>query len=119
MEASGEKNVLYTDIVLELLTAYMYDKGNGDKDLADVVMEGVRKNPVLNGKGLMEGLLFSSILHLALMVTVFGVVTGQKREAILQQYAMAYQLTRDNVSNMPQVHPEIVNALLERFEGLI
>jgi len=119
MNDSSEQEVLYTDIVLELLTAYLYDKGNGDKELSDVVMEGVRSHPVLNGKGLMEGLLFSSIIHLALMITVFAITTNQSREEVLKKYAMSYQLTRDTVSTMTQVHPEIVNALLEKLEGLI
>lgn len=110
---------LYTDVVLELLSAYLFS-ANGENDLLTYkLMESVRKDPVMSGKGLMEGLLFSSVIHMSLMITLFALVTGRTRQQVLELYAMSYQMTRDKVAEMPQVHPEIVNKLVEELDGLI
>lgn len=113
------QKVLYTDVMLELLSAYLFSDEEGGKDLAIDLMESVRKDEILAGKGLMEGLVFSSVIHLALMITLFGLITGRSRKDVLQLYAMSYQMTRDSVSEMPQVHPEVVNKLVEELDGLL
>jgi hypothetical protein len=38
---------------------------------------------------------------------------------VLEQYALVYQGTKDSIACMPQVHPEIVNKIVEDLEGLI
>jgi hypothetical protein len=118
MEIRKPQEELYTDIVLELLSAYFYDDGSSH-DLANAVMTSVRDNPVLNGKGLMEGLVFSSVVHMALMITLLALITDRPREEALKLYAMSYQSTRETVSMMPQVHPEFVNRLINELEGLL
>lgn len=118
MEMSNPEEELYTDVVLELLSAYLYDDAKS-KDLANAVMSSVRDSPVIGGKGLMEGLVFSSVVHMALMITLLALITGKPREEALKLYAMSYQMTRDTVAMMPQVHPEFVNKLIDQLEDLI
>jgi hypothetical protein len=110
---------LYTDVMLELLSAYLFSTDSSGRDLTIQLMESVRKDPVLSGKGMMEGLVFSSVIHMSLMITLMAMMLGLGREDILKLYAMSYQMTRDKVALMPQVHPEIVNRLVEELDGLI
>lgn len=110
---------LYTDVMLELLCAYLFSSDEDGKELTVELMETVRKDPVLAGRGLMEGLVFSSVIHMSLMMTLMAMMTGRTREDILRIYALSYQMTRDKVAEMPQVHPEIVNRLVEELDGLI
>ena len=56
---------------------------------------------------------------MALMISILGMVIDKSREEALQYYAMAYQITRDNVAEMPQVHPNIVNDLVEKLDGIL
>lgn len=118
MESSLPDPDIYTDVVLELLTAYMIDKSH-DSNLSSDLMEIIRKDPVLSGKGLMQGLLFSSIIHMALMITLMALSTGKSREEVLSFYADTYRMTRHDVMKMPQVHPDFVNRLVEELDGLI
>lgn len=117
MENKPEYEEIYADLVLELLTAYMLDKSD-DSSLSTELMESVRKNSTLVGSGMMQGLVFSSIIHMALMITMFSIVTGRSRQDVLEMYAAGYQTMRDEVSLMPQVHPDFVNKLVDELDSL-
>lgn len=115
---NSQHNDLYTDVMMELLSAYLLDKEQNSK-LSMELMEIVRKDPVMSGEGLMQGLLFSSIIHMSLMITLISLFTGKTREEVLTFYADAYRVSRDDVAKMPQVHPEVVNSLVEELNRLI
>jgi len=119
MEESGKQADLYTDIVLELFSAYVLDDDSGPDDLSKMVMDAVRDDEKVSGPGLMEGLLFSCILHMAMIITFTSLKTGVPREEVLKTYALVYQSTKDSIAHMPQVHPEIVNKIVKDLEGLI
>jgi hypothetical protein len=119
MGLSKKEADLYTDIVLELFSAYVLDDDSTPDDLSSMVMEAVREDDLVNGPGLMEGLLFSCILHMAMIITFTALKTGIHRSEVLEQYALVYQSTKDSIANMPQVHPEIVNSLVQRLEDFM
>jgi len=119
MGLSKKEADLYTDIVLELFSAYVLDDDSTPDDLSSMVMEAVREDDLVNGPGLMEGLLFSCILHMAMIITFTALKTGMTRKEALEQYALVYQSTKDSISHMPQVHPEIVNSLVQRLEDFM
>jgi len=119
MGLSKKEADLYTDIVLELFSAYVLDDDSTPDDLSSMVMEAVREDDLVNGPGLMEGLLFSCILHMAMIITFTALKTGMPRSEVLEQYALVYQSTKDSISHMPQVHPEIVNSLVQRLEDFM
>jgi len=119
MGLSKKEADLYTDIVLELFSAYVLDDDSTPDDLSSMVMEAVREDDLVNGPGLMEGLLFSCILHMAMIITFTALKTGMTRKEVLEQYALVYQSTKDSISHMPQVHPEIVNSLVQRLEDFM
>ena len=119
MGLSKKEADLYTDIVLELFSAYVLDDDSTPDDLSSMVMEAVREDDLVNGPGLMEGLLFSCILHMAMLITFTALKTGMSRKEVLEQYALVYQSTKDSISHMPQVHPEIVNSLVQRLEDFM
>ena len=119
MGLSKKEADLYTDIVLELFSAYVLDDDSTPDDLSSMVMEAVREDDLVNGPGLMEGLLFSCILHMAMIITFTALKTGMSRKEVLEQYALVYQSTKDSISHMPQVHPEIVNSLVQRLEDFM
>lgn len=119
MDLSKREADLYTDIVLELFSAYVLDDDSTPDDLSSMVMDAVREDDLVNGPGLMEGLLFSCILHMAMIITFTALKTGMPRSEVLEQYALVYQNTKDSISHMPQVHPEIVNSLVQRLEDFM
>lgn len=119
MGLSKKEADLYTDVVLELFSAYVLDDDSAPDDLSSMVMEAVREDDLVNGPGLMEGLLFSCILHMAMIITFTALKTGMPRSEVLEQYALVYQSTKDSIANMPQVHPEIVNSLVEKLEDFM
>ena len=120
MDLSRKKEAdLYTDIVLELFSAYVLDDNSSPDDMSRMVMDAVRDDDLVNGPGLMEGLLFSCILHMAMIITFTALKTGISRKEVLEQYALIYQGTKDSIACMPQVHPEIVNRIVEDLGDLI
>jgi len=119
MGLSKKEADLYTDIVLELFSAYVLDDDSTPDDLSSMVMEAVREDDLVNGPGLMEGLLFSCILHMAMIITFTALKTGMTRKEVLERYALIYQSTKDSISHMPQVHPEIVNSLVQKLEDFM
>jgi len=120
MDLSKKKEAdLYTDIVLELFSAYVLDDNSSPDDMSRMVMDAVRDDDLVNGPGLMEGLLFSCILHMAMIITFTALKTGISRKEVLEQYALIYQGTKDSIACMPQVHPEIVNKIVQDLEGLM
>lgn len=119
MELFPKEADLYTDIVLELFSAYVLDDDSSPDDLSKIIMDAVRDDPKVFGPGLMEGLLFSCILHMAMIITFVSLKMGVSRKEALETYALVYQSTKDSISSMPQVHPEIVNRIVEDLGDLI
>jgi len=114
-EKSGD---LFTDLVLELLTAYLLSNSNESRNLTMKVMDSVRSDDKFLESGFLEGMVFSSILHLSMMINYISLVTGKSNEEVLKRYALVYQMTKETIAKMPQVHPEFVAKIAEEFGGL-
>jgi hypothetical protein len=108
---------IYTDLVLEILSAYLFAQKDGE-DLAAMVLHSIREDHKFEGKGLLEGLLFSSILHMAMMISFLSLSTGISNADVLKKYALVYKMTRDDVAKMPQVHPEFISKIVDRNKDI-
>lgn len=103
-EPGGE---IYTDVVMEMLTAYLLSESDDD-NLIERVMTDIKTNPAFPDCGLMEGLVFSSIIHLSIMISYLSKTFGVSRQEILQHYALVYKGVREIVETLPEVHPDVV-----------
>lgn len=114
---SNDHEDIYTDLVLEILSAYIFAERGGE-DIVARVLENIRQEHKFECKGLVEGLLFSSILHMTMMIAFISLTTGMSNTEILRRYALVYKMTRDDVFKMPQVHPEFISKIVDRNEKL-
>jgi len=107
----------YTDIVLQVLSAYLSSEDMDSYDLANEVIETYHNDPKVSGPGMLPGLFFSSIIHMSLMLKILSGVNNISIQEALKKYALSYEGMRDMVCLMPQVHPSIVNEIIEKFQN--
>jgi hypothetical protein len=115
MKEFNENDILYTDIVLQILSAYL--NGNDDLSSEDLTnaISGALTDPNIAGPGIMSGLLYASIVHMALLLATLTEALGDDRKKVLQRYAVAYSSFRNQLSVMPQLRPEFVNQIMFNF----
>ena len=110
-----EPDELYTDVVMEMLSAYMLTPEDSHDDLIDSVMDSVKSNPNFPQEGLMQGMVFGGIVHLTLMLTYMAKTLGVPRDDILRHYAIVYKNVRHYVAQIPEVHPDVVSELARKM----
>jgi hypothetical protein len=111
-----ESKTLYTDVVMELLTSYILANEGDDSFLSELLMKSIHEDEDLEGPGLLPGLLFSSIIHLTLLITVISAMTEETPMQVISRYGLHYNKIRPMLAEMPQLHPNIVNKIAEMFE---
>jgi hypothetical protein len=110
----NEDKVLYTDIVLQLLSAYNSGEEYRFDDVA-LVINSLIDDEDIQGPGLMSGLLFASIIHMTLLINIISEKANLDREDVLKTYALSYNHHRSELAKLPQLDPEIVNYLVSRY----
>lgn len=107
----------YADMTLQILSAYL---SSGDDeinyDLAAEVMDSMYNDPDIKGPGFTTGLFFASVIHMSLMLQVLSATYGIPKSEALSKYAMTYEGVRNMVVMMPQVHPFVVNEIVEHLK---
>jgi hypothetical protein len=106
----------YADMTLQILSAYLSGDEVVDFDLASKVMDSLYNDPEINGPGFLPGLFFSSIIHMSLMLQILASVVGISKKESLSRYALSYEGVREMVALMPQVHPSVVNEIVEHLK---
>lgn len=103
----------YADMTLQILSAYLSENDSINFDLASSLMESLYNDPEINGPGFLPGVFFASIIHMSLMLQILATSFNISKQEALSTYALSYEGVRDLIARMPQVHPSIVNEIVE------
>ena len=111
---ANEDKVLYTDVMLQLLSAYNTSNEHRFENVATVI-ESLTEEGDIQGPGLLSGLIFASVLHMTMLLQVVSEQCSVSKEDALKMYALTYSTFRHELAQLPQLNPDIVNALMEKF----
>jgi hypothetical protein len=110
----NEDKVLYTDVVLQLLSAYNTPSEYRFENVA-MVVDSLMEEGDIQGPGLMSGLIFASVLHMTMLLQVISDQCSVSKEDALKMYALTYSTFRHELAQLPQLNPDIVNELMKKF----
>lgn len=116
MDALDENSQNYCDMALQILTAYLSDDGSINFDLAGKVMQSLYDDPEVNGPGFLPGLFFAAVIHMSLMLDILSVTNEISQKEALSRYALSYAASRHYIAKMPQIHPSVVNEIVEHLK---
>lgn len=107
---------LYSDVMLQLLSAYMVSESMEDRldDVSTVLFQSIEDEEI-GGPGLLSGLIFASIIHMSLLLDIVSMSNECSKEDALRNYALSYSLNRDQLSELPQLNPSFVNEIMKRL----
>lgn len=114
-EMFDPSKLTYADVVLQVLSAYLSSDDLNSYDLANEILDMHYSDPEISGPGFMPGVFFSSIVHMTLMLKILAMSNGISVQEALRKYAFSFEGIRDKVCQMPQVHPSIVNHVIENL----
>ncbi|MEY2912217.1 MAG: hypothetical protein RLZZ184_1526 [Cyanobacteriota bacterium] len=102
---------LYTDIALQMLTAYL----TGDKETTQGLIEGYASSndddPVF-----MPGVIFASILHMSILLSAIAESTNISTEEALMYYAGIYNLQfREQMAKIPALHQDLAKEMYNKI----
>jgi hypothetical protein len=106
----------YADMTLQILSAYISGDEAINFDLASSLMDSLYNDPDINGPGFLPGVFFASIIHMSLMLQILATTFEISKQDALSKYALSYENVRELIARMPQVHPSIVNEIVQYFE---
>lgn len=115
MKEFNENDVLYTDSILQILSAYILGSEDLSSEELTKALENSLSDPSIQGPGMIGGLLYAAIVHMALLLASLAESTNTERVQTLQRYAMSYSNFRKQLSQMPQLRPEFVNEIMFKF----
>lgn len=107
---------IYTDVVMELLSSYVLANEGDNSYLSEFLMKTIHQDEEIAGPGFMPGMIFSSIIHLTLLLTIVCSITNESMMDVLSKYGLHYNKVRPMLANMPQLNPEFVNKIAKMFE---
>jgi hypothetical protein len=105
----------YADMTLQILSAYLSGNEEINYDLATSLMDSLYSDPEINGPGFLPGVFFASIIHMSLMLQILATTFEIPKSDALSRYALSYEGVRDLIASMPQVHPKVVNEIVEHL----
>lgn len=105
----------YADMTLQILSAYLSGDDAINFDLATTLMDSLYNDPEINGPGFLPGVFFASIIHMSLMLQIIATIVEVPKSEALSRYALSYEGVREMIASLPQVHPSVVNEIIEHF----
>lgn len=102
---------LYTDIALQLLTAY----ASNDNEATHNLIEGYAKSSD-DDPTFMPGLIFASMMHMTVLLRSIAEATNVPVEEVLIQYAATYNLhIRKEMAQIPALHQNYAKEMYNQF----
>ena len=111
----SKDKVIYTDIVLQILSLYVASReGHIEEESMDVI-QSILLDEEVTGPGLMPGLVFAGPLHLYMILQVIGDMLNISTTDTLRMYASSYNQYRDNLLDLKNLDPSFVNMVADLF----
>jgi hypothetical protein len=102
---------LYTDIALQMLSAYI----NGDKEVTSELISGYASSND-DDPTFMPGLIFASMMHMAILLSAIADSTNISTEEALTHYASVYNLQfREQMAKIPALHQDIAKEMYKKI----
>lgn len=102
---------IYTDLVLQLLTAF----SNSDTESPHSIIKMINDNDEFYGEGFFPGVVYASLIHMSLMIACIGQALNVDRQSALRHYALTYGMNREQFKEIPGLNPKFVTAIMKRI----
>lgn len=100
---------LYTDIALQMFTAFL--KNTGANDLMETY-----KDITENDIAFFPGVIFGCLLHMGSLLATISDMTHTEMDEALGIYASAYNLNmREHLSKIGALHPSVAMSLMQKM----
>lgn len=105
-------NVLYTDMILQLIGSWF----DGDRNVISSVVNSISEE-MDDNETTMVGLVFASITHITKLISDIANLKDQSMKEAWAEYLADYNLNgRDHYSKIPILHPKITQRLAREFK---
>lgn len=102
---------LYTDIALQLLTAYATNDNKATSELINGYASSNDDDPTF-----MPGLIFASMMHMTVLLSSIAEATNLSIEEALMHYAATYNLhIRKEMAEIPALHQGYAKEMYTNF----
>lgn len=102
---------LYTDIALQLLSAYV----NGDKEATSDLINGYASSND-DDPTFMPGVIFASLMHLSILLSAIAESTNITINEALTYYATVYNMQfREHMAKIPALHQNLAKEMYEKL----
>lgn len=102
---------LYTDIALQMLSAYV----NGDKEATSELINGYALSND-DDPTFMPGLIFASMMHLSILLSAIAEASDIPVNEALRHYATIYNMQfREEMAKIPALHQDLAKEMYERI----
>ena len=100
---------LYTDIAMQMLSAYLSSDKNVSNDLMQTYSSDNEEDPAF-----MPGVIFVCMLHLGVLLATIAESSSMTIEETFSHYASSYNLEmRERMSFIPTLHQDVARQLFE------
>jgi len=102
---------LYTDIALQMLSAYV----NGDKEATSDLINGYASSND-DDPTFMPGLIFASMMHLSILLSAIAEASDISIDEALRHYATVYNMQfREQMAKIPALHQDLAKEMYAKI----